>query len=116
MISSFKCKATELVFEGEKMKKVRPSTHPGVILKEEFAIPLKLTQAKMAEDLHVGIKTISELYNEKRGITPLMALKLSEYFGTTPQFWMNLQNAYDLYKAYEKSKDEIKNIEVFVAA
>ncbi len=98
------------------MTKVRPSTHPGVILKEEFAIPLNLTQAKMAKDLHIGIKTISELYNEKRGITPVMALKLSGYFGTTPQFWMNLQNAYDLYKAYEKSKDEIENIALCVAA
>jgi len=98
------------------MTKVRPSTHPGIILKEEFAIPLKLTQAKMAEDLHIGIKTISELYNEKRGITPVMALKLSGYFGTTPQFWLNLQNAYDLYKAYEKSKDEIEKVGVCVAA
>jgi len=39
-----------------------------------------------------------------------MALKLSGYFGTTPQFWLNLQNAYDLYKAYEKSKDEIEKV------
>ena len=39
-----------------------------------------------------------------------MALKLSEYFGTTPQFWMNLQNAYDLYKTYEKEKDNLANI------
>jgi len=92
------------------MKAIRPSTHPGVILKEEFALPLNLTQAKLSKDLKVGIKTLSELYNEKRGITPLMALKLSEYFGTTPQFWLNLQNAYDLYKAYEKEKDIIKTI------
>ncbi len=92
------------------MTKVRLSTHPGVILKEEFAIPLKLTQAKMAEDLHIGIKTISELYNEKRGITPVMALKLSGYFGTIPQFWMNLQNAYDLHKAYKRLKNEIEKI------
>jgi len=92
------------------MKAIRPSTHPGIILKEEFAVPLNLTQAKLSKDLKVGIKTLSELYNEKRGITPLMALKLSEYFGTTPQFWLNLQNAYDLYKAYEKEKDIIKTI------
>jgi len=92
------------------MKAIRPSTHPGVILKEEFAIPLNLTQAQLSKDLKVGIKTLSELYNQKRGITPLMALKLSEYFGTTPQFWLNLQNAYDLYKAYEKEKDTIKTI------
>ncbi len=98
------------------MTKVRPSTHPGIILKEEFATPLKLTQAKMADDLQIGIKTISELYNQKRGITPVMALKLSGYLGTTPQFWLNLQNAYDLHKAYEKSKEEIDKIEFCQAA
>ncbi len=92
------------------MQEIRPSTHPGIILKEEFALPLNLTQARLSKDLDVGIKTLSELYNEKRGITPLMALKLSEYFGTTPQFWLNLQNAYDLYKTYQKERDAIKKI------
>ena len=92
------------------MLEIRPSTHPGIILREEFATPLNLTQAQLSNDLHVGIKTLSELYNEKRGITSLMALKLSEYFGTTPQFWLNLQNAYDLHKTYEKEKENIENI------
>lgn len=92
------------------MTAIRPSTHPGIILREEFAVPLNLTQAKLSEDLNVGIKTLSELYNEKRGVTSLMALKLAEYFGTTPQFWLNLQNAYDLYKTYEKEKQNIENI------
>jgi len=92
------------------MTQIRPSTHPGVILKEEFAIPLGLTQDKLSKDLQVGIKTISELYNEKRGISSVMALKLSKYFGTTAQFWLNLQNAYDLYKTYEKEKENLKNI------
>ncbi len=92
------------------MKAIRPSTHPGIILKEEFATPLNLTQAQLSNDLKVGIKTLSELYNEKRGITSLMALKLSEYFGTTPHFWLNLQNAYDLHKTYEKEKETIKTI------
>ncbi|PHQ91543.1 MAG: addiction module antidote protein, HigA family [Sulfurimonas sp.] len=97
------------------MKAIRPSTHPGVVLREEFATPLNLTQAKLSEDLKVGIKTLSELYNEKRGVTSLMALKLAEYFETTPQFWLNLQNAYDLYKTYEKEKENIENIEHCVA-
>ena len=92
------------------MQPIRPSTHPGIILKEEFAQPLHLTQSQLVNSLKVGIKTLSELYNEKRGITPLMALKLSEYFGTTPQFWMNLQNAYDLYKTYTKEKETLKKI------
>jgi addiction module HigA family antidote len=92
------------------MQAIRPSTHPGIILRDEFALPLNLTQAQLSHDLKVGIKTLSELYNEKRGMTPLMALKLSEYFGTTPQFWLNLQNNYDLYKTYEKEKENIQNI------
>lgn len=97
------------------MKEIRISTHPGVILKEEFVRPLGITQAQLSKDLDVGIKTLSELYNEKRGITPLMALKLSEYFGTTPQFWLNLQNAYDLYKTYQKEKNILSKISPKVA-
>jgi len=98
------------------MTKVRPSTHPGVILKEEFAEPLALTQAKMAADLGVGIKTLSELYNEKRGVSAVMALKLSRYFGTTPQFWMTLQDHYDLYQAYEKESKKIGRVPVLETA
>ncbi len=97
------------------MRAVAPSTHPGVILKLEFAEPLKLTQAKMAADLNVGIKTLSELYNQKRGISASMALKLSEYFGTTPQFWMSLQDNFDLYQAYVKDRvslEQIKKLKV----
>ncbi len=92
------------------MEVIRPSTHPGIILREEFTTPMNLTEARLSKDLNVGIKTLSELYNEKRGITSLMVLKLSEYFGTAPQFWMNLQNAYDLHKTYEKEKDNLANI------
>ncbi len=94
------------------MIEVRPATHPGVILKEEFAEPLKLTQARMSADLDVGIKTLSELYNQKRGISALMALKLAKYFGTTPQFWMTLQDNYDLYQAYAKEAIKVDQIPV----
>jgi addiction module HigA family antidote len=85
-------------------------------LKKEFAEPLNLTQAKLAHDLDIGIKTISELYNEKRGISPLMAIKLSVYFGTTPEFWMNLQNNYDIYKTFLKEKEEIEKIKALKIA
>lgn len=88
----------------------RPYTHPGEILLEEFVKPYGLTQKKLCELLNVGIKTISEIYNKKRSITPVMALKLSNLFGTTPEFWMNAQNAYDLYIAYETKKDEINKV------
>ncbi|MFZ2890006.1 HigA family addiction module antitoxin, partial [Sulfuricurvum sp.] len=92
------------------MKEIRSSTHPGIILKLEFAEPLGLTQARMSEDLGVGIKTLSELYNQKRGISAVMALKLSEYLGTTPQFWMTLQDNFDLYQAYKQEYTSIQKI------
>ena len=86
---------------------IRPYTHPGEILLEEFVKPYGLTQKKLCELLNVGIKTISEIYNKKRGISPVMALKLTNLFGTTPEFWMNAQTAYDLYIAYTKEKSSI---------
>ncbi len=86
---------------------IRPYTHPGEILLEEFVKPYGLTQKKLCELLNVGIKTISEIYNKKRGISPVMALKLANLFGTTPEFWMNAQTAYDLYIAYTKEKSSI---------
>ena len=89
---------------------VRPSTHPGEILLEEFVKPYKLTQRQLCEALGVGIKTISEIYNKKRGISPVMALKLANFFGTTPEFWLSAQNAYDLYVAYQSKKQEIDEI------
>ena len=85
----------------------RPYTHPGEILLEEFVKPYGLTQRKLCDYLNVGIKTVSEIYNAKRGISPVMAHKLANLFGTTPEFWMNAQSAYDLYIAYEKEKDKI---------
>ncbi len=88
----------------------RPYTHPGEILLEEFVKPYGLTQKRLCELLGVGIKTISEIYNRKRGISPVMACKLSKLFGTTPEFWMNAQSAYDLYIAYENKKDEIDKV------
>ena len=88
----------------------RPSTHPGEILLEEFVKPFNLTQRQLSEALGVGIKTLSEIYNKKRGISPVMALKLSNFFGTTPEFWLNAQNAYDLYIAYNSKKEEIDRI------
>ncbi len=89
---------------------IRPYTHPGEILIEEFVKPYGLTQKQLCDFLNVGIKTISEIYNKKRGISPVMALKLSKLFGTTAEFWLNAQSSYDLYIAYEKQKAEIDKI------
>ncbi len=74
----------------------RIPTHPGVVLEEAFLIPLALTQVALAKHLGVSTQRINELVRGKRGVTPETAWLLAGAFGTTPQFWLNLQNNYDL--------------------
>jgi len=77
----------------------RAPTHPGEMLLEEFLKPMKLTQLEAAEKMGVSQNRLNEIVRGKRGITADTALRLAKLFKTTPEFWMNLQNAYDLYKA-----------------
>jgi len=76
--------------------------HPGEILLEEFLKPLGLSQSELARKIGVNFRTIHDIVNGKRGISPEMAIRLSRYFKTTPQFWMNLQRDYDLWRAHKK--------------
>jgi addiction module HigA family antidote len=91
----------------------RTPTHPGEILKEEFLLPYEMTQSHLAKALGTSFRAINELVNEKRGITVEMALKLSKYFGTTPQLWLNLQNQFDLYKVAKKKKDILDEVKAY---
>lgn len=77
------------------MNKMRP-IHPGEILREEFMEPLGLSANALAVALRVPAPRVNDIVRERRGITPDTALRLARYFGTTPQFWMNLQTSYDL--------------------
>ena len=70
--------------------------HPGEILLEDFLRPLDMTPYALAKVLNVAPPRIYDLVKEKRGVTGATALRLARYFGTTPQFWMNLQSSYDL--------------------
>ena len=81
-----------------KKFKRRP-TSPGEILKEEFLLPLGLTQKIVADHIEVDIKVINRLVNGKTTISPELALKLAAAFDTTPEFWLNAQLAVDLYDA-----------------
>jgi len=90
----------------------RQPTHVGEVLREEFLVPLGLTQSALAKALHTSFRAINELVNEKRGMTTEMALKLAKYFGTSPQLWLNLQNQYDLYKVSNKKKNELDEIKI----
>jgi addiction module HigA family antidote len=94
------------------MELERVPTHPGEILKEEFLEPLSMTQSYLAKALGTSFRAINELVNEKRGITIEMSLKLSKYFGTTPQLWLNLQNHYDLYKVSKKKKEVLDGVKI----
>jgi antitoxin HigA-1 len=77
----------------------RPPTHPGEILWKEFLEPMKLSQVELAKSLGVPVQRINTLINGKRGVTAETALLLAEKLKTTPEFWMNLQNAWDLHEA-----------------
>ena len=74
----------------------RITTHPGEVLKEDFLDPLGITQVTFAHHIGVPLQRVNEIIRGKRGITPETAWLLSQALGTTPQFWMNLQDAYDL--------------------
>lgn len=78
--------------------RMRP-IHPGEVLREEFLAPLGMTPHALAVALRVPSPRIHEITRERRAITPDTALRLARYFGTTPEFWMELQSVYDLRKA-----------------
>jgi antitoxin HigA-1 len=79
------------------MSMKRKPTSPGEILREEFLIPLGITQKKLAEHLGCDFKVINRIINEKAHVTPGLALKLAAALNTTPDFWLNAQKAIDLY-------------------
>ena len=81
------------------MPKHRPPTHAGEILLEEFLKPLDLTQVQAAEKMGISLNRLNELIRGKRGVTADTALRLAKLLKTTPEFWLNLQNTYDLYEA-----------------
>jgi addiction module HigA family antidote len=96
----------------------REPTHAGDILREEFLVPFGLTQIQLAKELQTSFRAVNELINGKRGVTVEMALRLSKYFGTTPQLWLNLQNQHDLYKVLKNKKeifDKLKTYEPVIA-
>ena len=73
--------------------------HPGEILREEFLKPMKVSAYELAKQLHVPAPRINDIVLEKRGITADTAVRLAKYFGTTEQFWMNLQASYEVRRA-----------------
>jgi addiction module HigA family antidote len=94
---------------------VRP-IHPGEMLREDYLPDYGMTASSFATALGVSRQTVNELLNERRAITPVMALSLSRLFGNTPQFWLNAQAAVDLWSAQRSSKARLSRIRPLTAA
>ena len=77
----------------------RTTTHPGEMLREEFLIPLGITQNALAMKIRVSATRIGDIVHGKRAVTPDTALRLARFFGTSAEFWLNLQQMHDLSKA-----------------
>ena len=80
----------------------REPTAPGEILEEEFLRPLNMTQKQLADHLGCDVKVVNRIVNSKTSISAEMAIKLSSTFGTSPEFWLNAQQAVDIYRAKQR--------------
>lgn len=101
------------------IKRERPAgwaVHPGEILREEFLGPMHISAYRLAVELHVSPPTVNDIVREKRGITPEMAARLAKYFGTSEQFWLNLQDAFAVHQVRKKHAKELKAIKPLAAA
>ena len=88
----------------------RQPTHPGEMLREDFLIPMNLTQKELADAICVPYQRINEIVAGKRGVTPSTALRLAKFFGMSADFWLNLQIKFDLFSAQKKEQNVLKNI------
>lgn len=87
--------------------KIAPA-HPGDVLREDFLKPLKMSVNRLALSLSVPATRMAEIVNGRRAITSDTALRLARFFGTTPEFWVNMQAGYELELAKDKLAAEIE--------
>ena len=99
------------------LPKHRRPTHPGEVLLEDFLRPLGISQKKAAERLRISYPRMNEIINGKRSVTPETALRLARFTRTEPEFWLNLQQAVDLWDAiHSKEAKNIREIEPAAAS
>lgn len=96
-------------------RKRRP-THPGELLREEILPAAELTQTELAERLGISRRSVGELLRERRALTPDVAHRLARVFKTTPEFWMNLQQAVDIWEALSANRREYAKLRPLKAA
>ncbi|MBB6178441.1 HigA family addiction module antitoxin [Pseudorhizobium flavum] len=93
-----------------------PPVHPGEILRDLYLEPLDMSPYALAKKLHVPRTRIERIVAQKTSVTPDTALRLARFFKTTPEFWMNLQNGFDLKLEADALKDELEEIAAYEAA
>lgn len=94
-----------------KIPKKRSPSHPREVLLKEFLEPMAIAQRELADAIAVPYQRVNELVNEKRGISPSTALRLSAFFGNSSEFWLNLQQSWDLFHVLEEERDELRKIQ-----
>ena len=92
------------------------AVHPGEILREEFLEPMGISAYRLSVELRVSAPTVNDIVREKRGITPEMAARLAKYFGTSEQFWLNLQDAFAVHQVKKKYSKALRAIKPLAAA
>lgn len=90
-----------------------PNIHPGEVLKEEFLIPMDISAYRLAKEINIPQTHISEIIHGNRSITADTAIRFSRFFGTTAEFWLNLQNLYDLEEEENNHKSEFETIKMY---
>jgi len=94
----------------------RRPTHPGEMLREDFLPDYGLTVSTLAKAIGVSRQSINELLRERRGVSPEMALRLARLFGNSPEFWLNVQRAVDLWDAAQKIQNDLARIRPLTVA
>ena len=100
----------------ERTKPAGWAVHPEEVLDEEFLKPLNVSQYKLAKEIGVPSQAINDVARRKRGISADMALRFAAFFGTTPEFWMNLQVAYEIHNVKKQAKGMLAKIKPYRAA
>lgn len=95
------------------MDKIAP-IHPGEILSEDFLKPMGISGYKLAKALLIDQTRVSEIIKGKRSVTTDTALRLAKFFGTTPEFWLNIQARYDMETMRDVLKEDLDNIHTYV--
>ena len=90
-----------------------PNIHPGEVLKEEFLVPMNISAYRLAKEINVPETRISEIVLGKRAITADTAIRFAKFFGTTAEFWLNLQNLYDLEEEETNHAPEFEMIKMY---